>query len=888
MDPRLSSAADTEAVDAVLRELLDEVSSDSDARVSDSRTQEQPGQLHRDAAAAAADHVPEAALPAQRVGSQAAAVVPTVGATTRVAAPVRPSTSAVRVFCRIRPGDNPAEDAGLVLDASATVRVARTNREARHWPDTSSLLLTVCSQTAQRLTVSHRSRRDGAFGAGGGTASAPVEKLPFTFARVLGPAASQEDVFRHCAADAVTALLDGYHACVMTYGQTGAGKTYTMTGGGNAFAQRGLAPRALAAVFRALAARGDGGASTTVRVGFVELYNEQWGDLLRPGTPASALHVQEVVSPSGGPDVLMLRSQTMRLCTCEEDALDALFEGQRNRAVGEHALNRASSRSHAIFTVFLEQREPVGLATGVIDLSGDGPGGAPARVVHSKLHLVDLAGSERLLKTRSEGQVAQEAKHINKSLSFLEQTVLALSEQAGHVPYRSSKLTHLLKDALGGNCKTVLIANVWGTRDQVDETLSTCRFAQRMACVTVMPRRNVVEDPAVTIARLRRTITTLRSQLYASQTGAELVAGAADGDGGEHTVDAAWTPQDVPVDEAGLEERVRAFMMQPLDGADGGVAIRPADVLGAASTPGAAFALAYARTILLDMRQEWQAAAALLPAPHLTSDTAAHAPPTPRPSDPVEVQVALPADEPLAASVTPQPEVEATPMPDAPATPPPPPPPPAEPVDEAAVRDAAFELYKSGPGQEATALLAHNKAAVKDAKRAAKALAERCNAAKLDIDSLKAGPPDEDAAAAEQRKARLVAAKKVYKAAHDELTMVKSDADYASSLVEACARDLVAGFELWFADQRSEAQRAPEHATPPPALKRTASPVKGRAASPQRLPKAPAPPPPPPPAVSADPAEAAYQMAVWRAQSRSTASHVGQAIGRARLMATVR
>jgi kinesin family protein 6/9 len=729
-------------------------------------------------------------------------------------------------------------------------------------------------QTAQRLTVSHRSRRDGAFGANGG-ASAPVEKLLFTFARVLGPTASQAEVFHHCASDAVSALLDGYHACVMTYGQTGAGKTHTMTGGGAAFDQRGLAPRALSAIFRALAARGDGGASTTVRVGFVELYNEQWGDLLRPSTPSSALHVQEVVSPSGGPDSLMLSSQTMRLCTCEEDALDALFEGQRNRAVGEHALNRASSRSHAIFTVFLEQREPAGLATGVVDLSGDGPGGAPARVVHSKLHLVDLAGSERLLKTRSEGQVAQEAKHINKSLSFLEQTVLALSEQAGHVPYRSSKLTHLLKDALGGNCKTVLIANVWGTRDQVDETLSTCRFAQRMACVTVLPRRNVVEDPAVTIARLRRTITTLRSQL----TGTQLVAGAAGGEGG----DAAWTPLDAPADEAGLEERVRAFMLQPLDGVDGGEAIRPADVLGPASTPGAAFALAYARTLLLDLRQEWQAAAALLPVPRLTSDTAAHAPQMPRPSDPAQT-VVLPADEPLAAS---QLEVEATPIPEAPVTPPPPPPPPpAEPVDEAAVRDAAFEQYKSGPGQEATALLAHNKAAVKDAKRAAKALAERCNAAKLDIDSLKAGPPDEDATSAEQRKARLGAAKKVYKAAHDELTMVKSDADYASSLVEACARDLVAGFEVWFAEQRSEAQyAAPEPGVPSPA-KRTASPAKGRAASPQRTPKAP--PPPPPPSVSADPAEAAYQMAVWRAQSRSAASHVGQAIGRARLLATVR
>ena len=883
---RLSST-DTEAVDAVLYDLLDEVSSeplDRAGRVSDWTATQAARQD-----TSAADHVLEAALPAQRAGSQVtAAVVVPVGATTRVHAPVRPSAAAVRVFCRVRPGDNPAEDAGLALDASATVRLARILEPAgAHFTTCSRLPLS----PPQTLTVSHRSRRDGTFGAGGGTLV--MDKLPFTFARVLGPAASQEEVYTRCAADAVTALLDGYHACVMTYGQTGAGKTYTMTGGGNAFAQRGIAPRAVSSVFRALASRADGGASSTVRVGFVELYNEQWGDLLRPGTPASALHVQEVVSPSGGPDVLMLRSQTMRLCTCEEDALDALFEGQRNRAVGEHALNRASSRSHSIFTVFLEQREPVGLATGVIDLSGDGPGGAPARVVHSKLHLVDLAGSERLLKTRSEGQVAQEAKHINKSLSFLEQTVLALSEQAGHVPYRSSKLTHLLKDALGGNCKTVLIANVWGTRDQVDETLSTCRFAQRMACVTVMPRRNVVEDPAVTIARLRRTITTLRSQLHASQGGgADGAPGAADGDGGDQAAEAAWTPLDAPVDKAGLEERVRSFMMQPLDAVDGGAAIRPADVLGPACTPGAAFALACARTLLLDMRQEWQAAAALLPVARLTSDAAVHAPQTPRPSDPVEVQAVLTDQPPADAPVTLQPEVEAPAITEAPAVPPPPLPPPAEPVDEAAVRDAAFEEYKSGPGKEATTLLAHNKAAVKDAKRAAKALAERCNAAKLDIDALKAGPADEDATGAEHRKARLVAAKKVYKAAHDELTMVKSDADYAASLVEACARDLVAGFELWFADRRAEAQRPPEPPTQPPVVKRATSPVKGRTASPKRMPTQPAaaPPPPPssPPSVSSDPAEAAYQMAVWRAQSRTAASHVGQAIGRARLLATVR
>ena len=142
-----------------------------------------------------------------------------------------------------------------------------------------------------------------------------------------------------------------------------------------------------------------------------------------------------------------MKGLTKRLATNEEDAQQILFEGENNKTIAEHKLNKNSSRAHSIFTIHLEIRSKVE---------------SSEKVVMSKINLVDLAGSERTKKTGSEGKTLIEAQFINKSLSFLEQVVVALSDQQrDHIPYRQNKLTYLLKDSIGGNSKTCMVANVW-------------------------------------------------------------------------------------------------------------------------------------------------------------------------------------------------------------------------------------------------------------------------------------------------------------------------------------------------------------------------------------------------------------------------------------------
>jgi kinesin family protein 6/9 len=147
-----------------------------------------------------------------------------------------------------------------------------------------------------------------------------------------------------------------------------------------------------------------------------------------------------------------------------------LFEGDTNRTLAEHKLNKTSTRSHCIYTLLLEIRSRVE---------------SSEKVVFSKINLVDLAGSERTKKTGSEGKQLREAQFINKSLSFLEQVVVALSEKMrSHIPYRQSKLTNILKDSIGGNCKTVMVANIWPESKHLEETISTLKFASRMMKVS--------------------------------------------------------------------------------------------------------------------------------------------------------------------------------------------------------------------------------------------------------------------------------------------------------------------------------------------------------------------------------------------------------------------
>ncbi|CAE7564506.1 Kif9, partial [Symbiodinium sp. KB8] len=202
-----------------------------------------------------------------------------------------------------------------------------------------------------------------------------------------------------------------------------------------------------------------------------------------------------------------VRGLTRLPVTSSEEALSALFEGGLNRAVAEHALNAASTRSHCVFTLYLERQYAVRGKDGSV---------ASTETVRSKLHLVDLAGSERQSKTGSEGGVQVQASYINKSLSFLEQVVLALlSRQREHVPYRSSKLTNMLKDSLGGNCRTRMIACVWPDARHVEESVATLRFATRMMKVKTRVSKNVSREGGGSGSVSRATIAKYEGEIKA-------------------------------------------------------------------------------------------------------------------------------------------------------------------------------------------------------------------------------------------------------------------------------------------------------------------------------------------------------------------------------------
>ncbi|GLC35984.1 hypothetical protein PLESTB_000526100 [Pleodorina starrii] len=317
------------------------------------------------------------------------------------------------------------------------------------------------------------------------------QSYQFKFDNVLA-AASQEEVYEAAASEVVRSALEGFNGTIMCYGQTGAGKTFTMSGGKQSYKQRGIIPRALGQVFAEVKAMPDREAKISVQ--YLEIYNEALYDLLDITTQPHEISIYE--SSRGLVTVSGLRTAVV---DSEAEALALLFEGETNRVIGEHQLNRESSRSHSIFTIMIELR-PVG------ESGGD--------VLLSRVALVDLAGSERVSKTKSEGLVLREAGHINKSLSILEQVILGLGDKnREHVPFRSCKLTHVLKNSLGGNCRTVLVANVWSDAAQTDETVSTCRFAQRMMRVTCEVSANVVQDSSVRVRQLERQVADLQQEL---------------------------------------------------------------------------------------------------------------------------------------------------------------------------------------------------------------------------------------------------------------------------------------------------------------------------------------------------------------------------------------
>jgi len=306
---------------------------------------------------------------------------------------------------------------------------------------------------------------------------------------------TQEQVFMDLGQDVVKNAFDGYNVCVFAYGQTGSGKTYTMMGSEN---DRGLIPRICATMFNRMKAGKEEGTSYRTEVSYLEIYNERVKDLLKKNSTHN-LKVRE--HPSQGPYVQDL---SKHLVVENRDLLRLMEEGNNLRTTASTNMNDTSSRSHAIFTITFVQ-------AGYLE-------GMPHETL-SKIHLVDLAGSERANATGATGQRLKEGAHINKSLVTLGSVISALAEAGSKqqntskqhfIPYRDSVLTWLLKDSLGGNSKTIMIATISPADVNHNETLSTLRYANRAKNIINKPTVN--EDANVKLIReLREEIDRLKA-----------------------------------------------------------------------------------------------------------------------------------------------------------------------------------------------------------------------------------------------------------------------------------------------------------------------------------------------------------------------------------------
>ena len=308
--------------------------------------------------------------------------------------------------------------------------------------------------------------------------SGEVDKT-FSFDSVYGQDSQQQSVYDECAFPLVESVIEGYNGTIFAYGQTGWGKTHTMMGSYETEESHGIIPRAFNHIFGWIDSSEDG-KKFLVRWSYLEIYNESILDLLGKDNDRK-LDVKEDKDKG-----IYVKGLTSVIVKSIPEIEKTMIAGTKNRKVGETSMNKDSSRSHSIFTIYIETAE-------------DGPDGNQ-KFRAGKLNLVDLAGSERQSKTNATGDRLKEAQKINLSLSALGNVISALVDgKSTHIPYRDSKLTRLLQDSLGGNTKTVMIAAVSPADYNYDETLSTLRYASRAKNIQNKPKVN--EDPKDTLLR---------------------------------------------------------------------------------------------------------------------------------------------------------------------------------------------------------------------------------------------------------------------------------------------------------------------------------------------------------------------------------------------------
>jgi kinesin family protein 3/17 len=351
----------------------------------------------------------------------------------------------------------------------------------------------------------------------------------FAFDRVYGPDAPQQRVYDESARGAVASALAGYNASIIAFGQTGAGKTHTMAGA-PAGPDRGIIPRAIEDVFAHIQRDTGERCKFLVRASYLQIYNEVISDLLKPaagggggGGAGAGLTVRE--DKRRGVHVEGLSEWVVR---APADVYTLMERGAAARTTGATRLNELSSRSHAIFILIVEKSTlaadgPAAAAAAAHMAGVEAGGGAAAAAARQsvrvgKLNLVDLAGSERVHLTGATGARLEESKKINQSLSALGNVIAALTAAGGrgarpHVPYRDSKLTRILEDSLGGNCRTTFMAMVSPAAEAFPESLSTLKFAARAKRVRNAPTVNEDLDHRALLRKYERELRRLRAEL---------------------------------------------------------------------------------------------------------------------------------------------------------------------------------------------------------------------------------------------------------------------------------------------------------------------------------------------------------------------------------------
>ncbi|WRX33999.1 Kinesin motor domain - like 10 [Theobroma cacao] len=331
----------------------------------------------------------------------------------------------------------------------------------------------------------------------------------FLFDKVFGPSSQQKELFDLAVSPIVNEVLEGYNCTIFAYGQTGTGKTYTMEGGarkknGEFPTDAGVIPRAVKQIFDILEAQN---AEYSMKVTFLELYNEEITDLLAPEETSKFVVDDKTKKPialmEDGKGGVFVRGLEEEIVTTANEIYKILEKGSAKRRTAETLLNKQSSRSHSIFSITIHIKECTPEGEEMIKCG--------------KLNLVDLAGSENISRSGAREGRAREAGEINKSLLTLGRVINALVEHSGHVPYRDSKLTRLLRDSLGGKTKTCIIATISPSIHCLEETLSTLDYAHRAKNIKNKPEINQKMMKSALIKDLYSEIDRLKQEVYAAR-----------------------------------------------------------------------------------------------------------------------------------------------------------------------------------------------------------------------------------------------------------------------------------------------------------------------------------------------------------------------------------